>query len=402
MLAKMVFGIFLSTLVAAAPLSAEDLAAIWQGEWGDVKTVSDGRQSGAFFSIQACGAGTCNGYYQTFSESGACYGRIKVSLKDSVSASAVALKFQDNPAQCSFDLTREDDGTSLTLKIKRSGPECASYCSKDYFPENYPLFQRASIVRNWDLKCYTDSRRAFKAWCQSAELQEVFKRLDATTSNIKSYSDNSEELNPYTFLHDAINACDANEPAQCIKAKLLPETERLERAFLAQKTRYENPGSESESAALIDTISGVYKRRFANALVDGSSYESEDVLEIVRVADNAIYFKTRLEFYNGHACSLFGIAEYRAVGGFVYVDSGNSVEGEPCRLTLYKKGDRIGLRDPGSVCRQTSCGARGAYSDTEFTLSDRRAIRYMKTILASKDYKSSLAGYQELIKSKKH
>ena len=54
------------------------------------------------------------------------------------------------------------------------------------------------------------------------------------------------------------------------------------------------------AAMNIDAIAGVYKTSFMNADTSGAKFRSDDTLEIVKVSRNTVFFRTHLEFFNGH------------------------------------------------------------------------------------------------------
>lgn len=150
-------------------------------------------------------------------------------------------------------------------------------------------------------------------------------------------------------------------------------------------------------ASTIRKIDGVHKSRFANSTVQQEKFQSEDILEIVPYGSDAIYFRVHLEFYNGHLCDLQGIAKYKD-GAFLYhgpPDSGPDI----CTLTITPGNKDITLDDIGGNCRAATCGARGGYHGVGFARSSRRTIRYMKRLLASKEYAAAVA---ELDKSSSH
>lgn len=132
-------------------------------------------------------------------------------------------------------------------------------------------------------------------------------------------------------------------------------------------------------------IEGVYKRRFPNATIQGEEYESEDILEIVPVGPDLAYFRAHLEFYNGHVCDLYGMAEWRD-GALVYEEP--EADGTAaCRLRLeVKGGDITFVDDPDMLCANNYCGARGGFNGAGFTAKQKRTIRYMDRLLRSNEY----------------
>jgi hypothetical protein len=138
----------------------------------------------------------------------------------------------------------------------------------------------------------------------------------------------------------------------------------------------------------IDDIAGVYKHQFKEGMVDGPDYMAEDVLEIVKLSSSQAYIRTRLMFYNGHICAIYGIAK---VDGDALVYRASQDGGEKCVLTLRRAGDRIVFSDNDLACKRVYCGSRGEFDAKEFAVSNRRPIRYMKRLLASREYGEAIA-----------
>ena len=89
---------------------------------------------------------------------------------------------------------------------------------------------------------------------------------------------------------------------------------RFQSILLALGLGFSLYASAADPAAdkLIGDIEGVYKHRFPNGAINpgkpDDKYESEDVVEIVRYDTSRIYVRAELQFYNGHQCSISGIA----------------------------------------------------------------------------------------------
>jgi hypothetical protein len=150
------------------------------------------------------------------------------------------------------------------------------------------------------------------------------------------------------------------------------------------------PGNTNEASLLIDQIAGVYKRGFKNGNIDGTTYLSENILEIVKVVENIIYFKFRLEFFNGHSCFLFGTAYYTSDKAFLF--KGNAEEGD-CNLKIIVTAEDIKFIDGaygGNTCRDYCCGARGGLDGVSFKRSIQRPIKYMKLLKNSEHYQESI------------
>jgi len=142
------------------------------------------------------------------------------------------------------------------------------------------------------------------------------------------------------------------------------------------------------SSLSIDGIAGVYKDHFQNGLVDGTKFKSEDILEIVKVSPSEAYVRTHLEFFNGHTCSIYGVARQE---GDALVYRPHQDYGEQCALTLRAVNGKLVFSDPDGNCRVQYCGARGSFEGTAFPLTSRRTIRYMKVLLNSREYHEALA-----------
>lgn len=154
----------------------------------------------------------------------------------------------------------------------------------------------------------------------------------------------------------------------------------------------------AEKPLNISELAGVYKNRFENANIDGSKYRSEDILEIAPISPSASYFRIHLDFYNGHSCPIWGIAD-TVPSELVYRSAPNRL-GETGVLPLKVADSKITFEDEGAVCRKQTCGPRGAYAPgVVFSLSARRKIRYERTLLASAQYAQAMAEYAAMHKS---
>ena len=138
----------------------------------------------------------------------------------------------------------------------------------------------------------------------------------------------------------------------------------------------------------IDQLSGVYKKSFKNGNIAGDKYDSENILEIVKVSPTTAYVRTHLEFFNGHVCNMWGVA--KAEGDALVYRGPANAEGKTCVLSVKAANGKITLGDPDSACTVSTCGARGMYDGMTFDLKARRAIRYMDVLLKSYQYKDAI------------
>jgi hypothetical protein len=138
----------------------------------------------------------------------------------------------------------------------------------------------------------------------------------------------------------------------------------------------------------VDAIAGVYKHQFKNGLVSGEKYESEDILEIVKVSPTSVYVRANLEFFNGHQCAINGVA--KADGDALVYRGETNAQGKQCLLSVKVSGGKIVLDDKDGACATMTCGARGMYNGKSFALSKKRAIRYMDKLKKSDEYLDSI------------
>lgn len=160
-------------------------------------------------------------------------------------------------------------------------------------------------------------------------------------------------------------------------------------------------------AKLASEIEGVYKHRFQNGkIVSGKapgetdeSYESEDIIELLAYDEANIYFRVGLQFYNGHVCSISGIAGYEN-GAFIYRDTEVPLDGNSsCKLkiSLTKTALQITDRetpDALSSCKM-HCGVRGSLSDYKIAKSAKRKIRYINRLKASRQYIQAVQAFSD-------
>ena len=154
-------------------------------------------------------------------------------------------------------------------------------------------------------------------------------------------------------------------------------------------------------------IEGVYKHRFMNGIITpgkapmeaDTPYESEDIVEIVPYDDSHIYVRAELQFYNGHTCSISGLAG-REGRGYVFHDPETVAAGEqPCTLTVMPSRDTLTLTDRlgadgASTCRM-HCGARGTLSNYTIPMKARRPIRYLDRLKRSNEYQKAIADLKQ-------
>lgn len=140
----------------------------------------------------------------------------------------------------------------------------------------------------------------------------------------------------------------------------------------------------------LDGATGVYKKRFPNSDVSGERYMSENVLTIVRSGPRAAFIWVDLRFYNGHMCSLVGIAHVEG-DALVYREALEDMKS--CTLRITSDGKAIHFSDQGSC--NYMCGARGGFDGETFSVTSRRPIRDLAGLKASDDYRDAIVADRE-------
>ena len=146
----------------------------------------------------------------------------------------------------------------------------------------------------------------------------------------------------------------------------------------------------------LSKLEGMYWYNFKNGLVDGTEYESTDVLELVPYDKDSLYFRASLQFYNGHTCSIYGIAE-RDETRLTYYDT---TSGNGCVLHVVPTSTRMTLDDPTGQCREMTCGARGSYGNENFSSKHKKKITYIAVLKNSSQYREAVVDYERLKSAK--
>lgn len=147
------------------------------------------------------------------------------------------------------------------------------------------------------------------------------------------------------------------------------------------------------ASSLVTALAGRYSHHFTDGLVDGTFYPADDVAEVVPVDATHAYVRFALNFYNGHTCSLAGVAAARG-DALVYTEPADAaIGGEPrCTLTVRRGGGTLAWDDRYSC--KSHCGERGSFSDGGLPWASRRAIGYLPRLKASRQYRDALTEWR--------
>ncbi len=144
----------------------------------------------------------------------------------------------------------------------------------------------------------------------------------------------------------------------------------------------------------VHDLAGRYSSRFRNALVTGEQFWSENIVEIVPVDAGHAYLRFSLQFYNGHSCSLAGVAAARGDGLVYQGPPDDTVLDMPtCRLTVRREGHVLAWDDDHGTCK-AHCGARGTFLRDDLPWSSRRPISYLATLRRSPEYRDAVAEWR--------
>ncbi|HVG20552.1 MAG TPA: hypothetical protein VNI02_15995 [Blastocatellia bacterium] len=92
--------------------------------------------------------------------------------------------------------------------------------------------------------------------------------------------------------------------------------------------------------------------------------KATDRVRISRGKDANATVNIKIVFAEGHTCTLEGRASW-SDGRFTLRADGLDPN-KPCQLVLRIRGSVLTLEDPGGLCREVYCGARGAFDGARF------------------------------------
>ena len=139
----------------------------------------------------------------------------------------------------------------------------------------------------------------------------------------------------------------------------------------------------------VEGFEGFYRYRFNNRLMDGTPYQSENRLTVLKLSANSAYFLTHLDWANGHTCDLSGVAELDPTGAAL-VYRKPSLEDKVCVFRISRGKDRLVFSDDDGACRIISCGSRGMLATVEFKFKDRSVVKADR-IRKSSEFTSTMA-----------
>ena len=312
------------------------------------------------------------------------------------------MDYEGKPADCYLNFEKIEASGKRELRLmSQSGGKCAEYCTAGLnFPSAYPFKSMVIYPSLHTAQCFADPRKSREIWCADQQIQRLDQQLNETRLRIDALKRTNEHRKVPEIREEILARCNgAEEVRECLFSSLTKASSSMQ--LLEKKAREDydsevkallTPGNPIDGSKLIRRMEGVYNRKFQNTLASGEKYASENVLEIVRISDNAAYFRTHLEFYNGASCGLSGLARYSIKGILVFDDPEppSWADDTRCRLRFEETSDEIRLLDPDGSCARAHCGIRGGFDRESFPVSSRRPIPYMQKLKNSEGYKKAL------------
>ena len=152
--------------------------------------------------------------------------------------------------------------------------------------------------------------------------------------------------------------------------------------------------SAAPSSSVI-ALAGRYSHHFREGQVNGPDYFTDDVAEIVPLDPTHAYVRLALSFYNGHTCSLAGVARAEGDTLVYHAPASDTFGGSvPCRLVIRRDGSKLSWSDGENSCK-AHCGERGSLMRGSLLWSNHRSITYMIRLKASSDYRAAMAEHSQ-------
>lgn len=153
---------------------------------------------------------------------------------------------------------------------------------------------------------------------------------------------------------------------------------------------YTAVGDPTKSQSELKSLKGVYTHKFQNENVDGSKYESIDMIKVLPLDSLSAYVSLEVFGYNGHGCMFNGVLTYTPIGDYMY--RGPNRE---CALTMRTLKDEMvfGLRTEENCF----CGSRMSIRDYSISLNSRQGIEQSNQIFNSDEYTESIKIYSAFL-----
>ncbi len=350
----------------------------WQGEWGSFTGAH--AEVGRRISIWDCKGNTCRFALEVRSAVGNAGTTGDQTFAVETDGIATAqLADGDKKAFCSLRLQRSE-GEHPAVQVTATGTVCTSYYATNAavtFTGTYPRQAAVLYVGMHVDECFLKQSPALLAICTHPALDTLERQWEelATEFPLKSAATSAQSRYEQVQAADRalVSACDHDgNPESCLTQRYSSEIAAMQAKQNAYLAGTQERGDPAVGGPLARKIAGQYRNREENGDVQGHTFMTTDTLTIVPVGAASIHFKTFLNFFNGHSCSLEGGALYRQDGSFVFDDTAeNAPEGAPaCRLAIVPSNTGITFRDINGSCKNY-CGMRGGWNGAGFSFTQR-------------------------------
>ncbi len=350
----------------------------WQGEWGSFTGAH--AEAGRRISIGNCKGDTCMFALEVRSAAGNAGTTGEQTFTVGADGTATAqLPDSGRKAFCSLRLQRTG-GEKPAVQVTASGAVCTSYYATSPLVSFTGVYPQQVSVQYGGMhidECYLRQSPALLAICTHPALDTLERQWERLATEFPLRPAAAGAPTRYEQVQAAdrtlIGACDHDaQPERCLTEHYSAEIAAMQAKQTAYLAGTEERGDPTVGRPLARRIAGQYRNREQNGDVQGHTFMTTDTLTIAPVGAASIHFKTFLNFFNGHSCSLEGGALYRQDGSFVFDDTAeNAPAGAPaCRLAIVPSNTGITFRDINGSCK-SYCGERGGWNGAGFSFTQR-------------------------------
>ena len=350
----------------------------WQGEWGAFTGAH--ADLGRRLSIHDCDEHTCKFSIEARSAAGHSETSSNAILTLQSSTTAVTnLPGETTEQTCTLRFELEA-GVKPAIRVEATGAACTSYYSTSPAVSMggiYPLRATRSYSGMHAEECFLDTSPALMTTCTHSELAALEQKWEFLADEYplhpptKALGGGSQERQLDAAL---LRSCDASpDPAQCLSKRYTGEITAMQAKKDAYLASTEQRGDPALGGQLAAKIAGQYRHSSPNGDVQGDHYITTDTLSIHPVGPASIHFDARLNFFNGHICSLSGGALFRKNGSFVFDDKSENAalsDTPACRLAIIPTDTGVQFKDITGGCKNY-CGERGSWNGGGFTFAQR-------------------------------
>jgi hypothetical protein len=274
--------------------------------------------------------------------------------------------------RCSLELELISDGQMI--KARPHSGDCTYFLTPGAsFEHEYPLHNRDHYVGDDIAACFASSAAGLHAICTDHALADQVQKWQLLYLRVAELEAQPNELvRAHSAREHILAICDyASDVGSCVRDGFASSSLQLEARQSAWLASVTEVGAPAEAEAKASAIKGSYHHSFPNSDVDGDHFTSADTLEIAPLPQHTIRFSADLQFYNGHECSINGVAKFAKAGFFVFQSKDKNSGPLGCVLEIIPAKGGVRLADPTGGCKMISCGERGGYNGATFSFKER-------------------------------